>query len=66
MMDKKLSEIGELTIHEDGEVGVEGFHADGCSCREVVCLALLHGIGILQKQLTETVAAPGGGNNYIN
>lgn len=66
MLDKKLSHIGLIEIHSDGSVGLIDFDADGVSCRELACLAMLHGIGVLQQNLADAVREPGGGNSYID
>jgi hypothetical protein len=59
MMDKSLSRIGTITVI-GGEIRLEGFEGNGCSCREVAALALLWAIGHFQEQLQQQILKPGG------
>lgn len=59
MNDLKLTKTGTLNIQQD-EITIDGFDAEGASCREVGVLALLWAIGELQKELTAMLEKPGG------
>jgi len=61
MLDKKLDKTGTILMHK-GEISIDGFDADGCMCREVAILAMLWGIGEMQRELTEMIFDPEGGN----
>lgn len=65
MLDMKLSKTGTILIHE-GQIHIDGFEADGASCRETAGLAVLWAIGLLQRELTDIIAAPGGGVSSID
>lgn len=58
----KLTQHGTVTIKPNGQITVEGFKGDGCTCRDVAVLAMLWAIGVLQKDVTEAIQRPGGGN----
>ena len=60
----KLTKTGKITITAD-EILIEGFEGDGCTCRDVAALAAAWGIGELQRELVETMKAPGGGKVFI-
>lgn len=60
MLDKKLKQVGKVTIDGHGKIYVDGFEADDCMCREVAALALLWAIGELQAELHAIIAIPGG------
>lgn len=62
MLELKLTKTGKLTM-ENGHIHIEGFEADGAMCREVAALSLLWAIGIMQNELTELIARPGGTGN---
>ena len=59
MLDKKLNSIGKVTI-DRGQIMVEGFGADDCSCREVAILAMMSAIDELWREVQATIAIPGG------
>lgn len=46
-------------------VSVEGFSAEGGSCRDVAALAMVWAIGRLQQELMATLEKPGAGNVCI-
>ena len=56
----KLKKTGTVTITSNGIV-VEGFEADGATCRDVTALAAVWAIGELQRELLKTLEKPGGG-----
>jgi hypothetical protein len=56
-----LTKIGTITIAPDGWIHIEGFDGDGCTCRDVSALAMVHAIGVLQRELMATLEKPGGG-----
>lgn len=61
MMDCKLTRKGRLTIYGNGRIEVDGFAVKGdAMCRDLAALAMLWGIGVLQKELAAVVAKPGG------
>ena len=59
MIDQKLTKIGRLKITQDG-ICIDGFEAEGATCREVGALALLWAIGELQRELAAMIETPGG------
>lgn len=56
----KLTKVGRIVI-EDGQVLVEGFDGEGCSCRDVAVLACMHGIEVLTQEARKSIEKPGGG-----
>ncbi len=64
MLDLKLCKIGKLTIDSE-KITVSGYEADNAMCREVVILALLHSIRMLQTELEATIEIPGGTGNCV-
>ena len=55
-----LTAIGTITIEPDGNIRIDGFDGDGCTCRDVAVLAMTYGIGVLQRELMAVITAPGG------
>ncbi len=62
----RLTKIGKVTVTKAGEVRVAGFEGDGTTCRDVCALAMVHAIGVLQRELTELLQKPGGGNVCVD
>lgn len=62
----KITEVGRVTVMPDGEVRVEGFEGDNCTCRDVCALAMVHAIGVLQRELLAVLEKPGGGNVCVD
>lgn len=60
----KLTKTGKITITAD-EIIVEGFEGDGTSCRDLAVLAMMWGIGELQKDVVADLQEPGGGKSCI-
>ena len=61
----KLTQFGTVTIEGGGRIYVEGFSAEGGSCRDVAALVVVWAIGRLQQELMATLEKPGGGNVCI-
>lgn len=63
----RLTKLGTVTIHPKPvdpsgvTIMVEGFEADGGSCRDVAVLATIWAIGELQRELMRDIEEPGGG-----
>jgi hypothetical protein len=62
----KLTKIGTITIHPPGVIHIEGFDGKDCTCRDVAVLALVHAIGVLQRELMATLEKPGGGRVVVD
>lgn len=60
----RLIQFGTVKVSA-GDVIVEGFDAEGATCREVAALATLWAIGRLQQELTAILERPGGSNICI-
>jgi len=60
----RLTRTGNVTVRSGGgtRILVEGFDGEGCTCRDVSALAMVWAIGVLQRELMETLKAPGGGS----
>ena len=62
-----ITKLGKVTIHGNPKPGqnrivVRGFSGNGTTCRDISALALVWAIGELQRELMETLKAPGGGD----
>lgn len=62
----KLTKIGEVFVSAEGEVQIDGFDGDGCTIRDVAALAIVHAIGVLQRELMAVLEKPGGGNIVVD
>ena len=62
----KLTKIGDVFVIAGGEVQIEGFDGDGCTSRDVAALAIVHAIGVLQRELMAVLEKPGGGNIFVD
>lgn len=60
----RLTKVGRIVI-EDGQVLVEGFDGEGCSCRDVAVLACMHGMEVLAQEARKCIEQPGGGQIVI-
>lgn len=58
----RLKTLGTITIDNDGSIVIEGFEADGATCREVAALAQVWAISALTASLQGDLQQPGGGN----
>ena len=68
MLDKdpaKLTKIGGIGISAD-RILIEGFEADGATCRDVAALAIVWAIGELQRELMATLEAPCKGKAVVD
>lgn len=59
-----LCKFGTVTV-EPSRISIDGFDANGGSCRDVAALALVWAIGELQRDLMATLESPGGGAAII-
>lgn len=62
----RLAKFGTVTVSPDGAIAVEGFEAEGGSCRDVAILASQWAIGRLHRELTKTIETLGGGNISVD
>ncbi len=58
--ESRLTRYGRIVI-EGGEVVVEGFEGQNCSCRDIAVLAAAYGVLVLTEQMRATIQKPGGG-----
>jgi hypothetical protein len=61
-----LTKVGKITIIPSGDVRIEGFDGEGCTCRDVAALAMTYAIGVLQRELMAVITAPGGGRVVVD
>ena len=61
----RLTTIGILTM-KDGEILLDGFEGDNCTCRDVCVQAMVWAIGELQKALMADIQEPGGARHVID
>lgn len=60
-----LSRTGTVTINRD-RIAIEGFAADGATCRDVAALALVWAIQQLSHELQAVMERPGGGKSSVD
>ncbi|WP_339521788.1 hypothetical protein [Pseudomonas sp. EA_35y_Pfl2_R111] len=63
--DMKIKRTGKVTITKHG-IEVEGFDVHNAMCREVAVIAAAWAIGELQREMTKTILAPGGGKISVD
>lgn len=61
----RIKRTGTIKVTKSG-ITVEGFEIEGASCREAAILAAAWAIGQLQREMSKTIRAPGGGNILID
>jgi hypothetical protein len=66
----RLTKFGTVTVYPDKEHGfrivVDGFEAEGCTCRDVTVQACLWAIGELQREALRSIEKPGCGSIGID
>ena len=65
MLDQKIEKVGTVTISEN-KIYISDFEVKGATCREVAIHAMLWAIGELQKDVVESISAPGAGISCID
>ncbi|MEJ5030045.1 hypothetical protein [Comamonas sp. MYb69] len=54
-----ITKLGRIVISEGGEVTVQGFEGEGCSCRDLAAQACIYGARVLMEQALKVIEQPG-------
>lgn len=57
--DSRLTQFGRVIWDARDGIRIEGFDGEGCTCRDIAALALVHAIKALNDDLILTIQSPG-------